>query len=554
MVTRTATTGGAVEYSPVVYNSPAAGLMDLFKYFAGTQTSGSSSGVVSQQGQTAPLEALIAMMSDPANLENLVASMFQKGAAQVPGLTQQFANATGTRTTNNNMLGLSLAELNQSIAQAIAQAAVQQTNNAAQAAGKLAEVNKVQSTSGQQTQKTAAAPGAAGKGLLTLGGLYGLNRFEKELGLGKSKDSTASSGGTVSTTPVFSGTPGVNSPVDVVSGVEAGFNPSIQIGSGSTIPPIEAFNIDIPSISFDAGSSVSDLGGGGGFDYTPDFGDGGAEFDFDFFGFADGGLVTGMDDPRRRRTSPAFFNSVRPGAPATLDFEGIGARNSPLPPVIVVNTGTGAENTGTGSVDSETSTGNQGTGDSTSSTTDSPGNVNAQGSLASGLTAGVLSGNPITGLVVGLGNFFMKGLMDAIFSPPTAVTEEIGPPAPPTAEEEAIGVPSTQPTAEATGTPGAPDAPSDTPDAMGGGIGSDDSSAGTGDTGGDTGGADSSGFIDGGVVKAQDKKHRRGIDLIPIKATAGEYVLPLDTVELIGVEILDELVAATHTAVKGGTR
>lgn len=545
------TSSGAVEYAPVAYTSPLPGLVDLFKYFAGTQTSGSTSGTVSQQGQTAALEALIAQMADPASLENLVSSLFQKGAAQVPELTKQFANATGTRTTGNNMLGLSLAELNQSLAQAIAQAAVTQTNNAAQAAAKLGEINKVQNTSGQQQQKTGAAPGAAAKGLLTIGAGYGLNK------LGKSSDNTAATGATSPTTPILSGTGvGPSAPIDVVSGVQAGLNPGVEVGTTSAFPTIESFNIDIPTIDFSspAQSFGSNVGGDFG---AGDFGSG-AEFDFDYFGFADGGLVA--EDPRRRRTAPAFFNSVRPGAPAALDFEGIGARNSQIPPIIVINSGGGGGTENTGSVDSEST----GTGDSTSATTDSPGNVNAQGSLASGLTAGVLSGNPITGLVVGLGNFFMKGLIDAIFSPPAAtpeatVGEEVGPPTDtPDAMAGGLGAP------DSMGAPSASDETGNTGEASGTDS-SSSSDAGAG-TGADSSASDA-GFADGGVVptkkkkyadggeiKAQDKKHTQGIDLIPIKATAGEYVLPVDTVELIGIDVLDEIVAATHSPLRGETR
>lgn len=144
-------------------------LVDVSKYLAGTAQGGSQT----TKGQTAPLEAILAQIMAPGNLEALVANLFSQGAAQVPGLTAQYANATGTRTSNNSMLSQSLAELNSSLSQAIANAVVQQQQVAAGAASNLGNINK----STTQQQKT--EPGNLMKALIPSIGGFALNRAGK---------------------------------------------------------------------------------------------------------------------------------------------------------------------------------------------------------------------------------------------------------------------------------------------------------------------------------------------------------------------------------------
>lgn len=63
------------------------------------------------------------------------------------------------------------------------------------------------------------------------------------------------------------------------------------------------------------------------------------------------------------------------------------------------------------------------------------------------------------------------------------------------------------------------------------------------------------GLKDGGRVRPQgfvaSDKHPDGIDTVPARLTKGEYVLPTDTVDAVGVENLDALRAATHTPARG---
>lgn len=86
---------------------------------------------------------------------------------------------------------------------------------------------------------------------------------------------------------------------------------------------------------------------------------------------------------------------------------------------------------------------------------------------------------------------------------------------------------------------------SDAPD---GGDGAGDGGAGDGGGSGDGGGGD--GFADGKKIKAKNKVEASGIDKVQIHATPGEYMLPVDTTEILGEDFLDSIVAATHTPLR----
>jgi len=156
--------------TPIQYQSPLPGILDLVKYGVGSKTTETARTT----GDTDALSRLLSTLN-PENLQALVANLFAQGAAQVPGLTSQYANATGTRVTNNSMLGSSLAQLNQTLAQSIAQAAVQQQQVAGQVAGKISDTNKT------TTAEKTTSPGKPGAVLLpTLAG-FGLNRLGKSM-------------------------------------------------------------------------------------------------------------------------------------------------------------------------------------------------------------------------------------------------------------------------------------------------------------------------------------------------------------------------------------
>lgn len=73
---------------------------------------------------------------------------------------------------------------------------------------------------------------------------------------------------------------------------------------------------------------------------------------------------------------------------------------------------------------------------------------------------------------------------------------------------------------------------------------------GEGDGGGGDGGGDGGGEFDGGIQDAANTKESSGIDKKLIHVTPGEAVLPVDTVQALGEDFIDQLIAATHTPLK----
>lgn len=127
---------------------------------------------------TGPLQQAFAQASTPMDqqlYDNLIASIFQKAAVQVPTLTAALANATGSRTTGNSPLALALNEQNNQAARdsaaAILAHQLEQQKIAASAAANLANVTR-SSTQKQQTQS------AVNPLLTTLIG-FGLNKLDK---------------------------------------------------------------------------------------------------------------------------------------------------------------------------------------------------------------------------------------------------------------------------------------------------------------------------------------------------------------------------------------
>lgn len=93
-------------------------------------------------------------------------------------------------------------------------------------------------------------------------------------------------------------------------------------------------------------------------------------------------------------------------------------------------------------------------------------------------------------------------------------------------------------------------------------AGSSDGTPGgdTGDTGdsgdggsagaGDGGGSGDGGEYDGGIQEADNLVQKSGIDKKLIHVTPGEAVLPVDTVQALGEDTIEALIAATHTPLK----
>lgn len=651
--------------APIAYESPLPGLVNLLKYFGGEnqRTENSGTGVNVQQGQTGALEAILAQMSAPGNLQNIVGQLFAQGAAQVPGLTAQFANATGSRVTNNSSLAQALALLQQNIAQSIAAAAVDQQKTVMTGAAELGKINKTNTETQTKSanQKTAAPSGTKDKSIAALLGMTLLNKTgvgDKLKGIGAAIPSGGGSDGAA---------------LPNISIGDAGFDGDILGGAGGSP---DAFAFDTPVIDgsfnevgsafdspqvFDAASELSGISGFEGFDFgsgveinegfdaastaveayeLADYGeaiDSGSELlytdadysevlDFDFGSFfADGGLVGRDGRPVNMvRNRPFMGQTARPLPQLALNASTAPQQTQMKVPQGKLGTSQQKRKRSESIVDPQESGGDN---PSVSPTAPGiPGGINPAKSVAIGLLGLALGAPPAAAVAAALKNAVVQGLVSAMFGRPTTVnTREMG------GEEEAMGMAAMQgmanetqtigigdetntigpaPGEEIGGIPGAmdegtgyrgenpnpaegavPSGDSGTPagdvsagdatnsgDAMGGahggtdgggtsgggdasagdssasadgGDGSGDGSGGSGDSGGGPGGDGSgdgsgNGYKDGGKVKGK----ATGIDKKLIHVTPGEYVLPVDTVQYLGLDVLDEIVAATHVPIR----
>jgi hypothetical protein len=339
--------GGQSPVAGINYSSPLPALMQLLQYMGGTKTAGSESGgsstsgnaTTNTTGQTDPLMALFMQSMDPNNLSNLVSNLFAQGAAQVPGLTAQFANATGTRVDNNTMLAQSLAMLNQNLAQSIAQAQVQQQANVSvPAATQIAKSNttqnqqQVQATTQNKTSTSTTSPGnlksAVGTGAAAAGAGFLLNKFGDSI-LGKGKGAPGANTAAVPVTPNLAATDygiapaqdfGNEAPLAGGTFVPASTNLGSNvvdvnpISDGGGVDAAVPLDVGAP----DAGSDVVDFGpdasdasidAGVAQDVSDSFDS--SEFDFSDF-FADGGTV-GLARPSNSRIIIRGKNSYADG-------------------------------------------------------------------------------------------------------------------------------------------------------------------------------------------------------------------------------------------------
>lgn len=626
----------------ITSNSPVAGIaqpasavpsiLDLLKYIGGSKTTtagseagnasttGNTSGVNTQQGQTGPLEAIISQLSDSNNLANLVANLFSQGAAQVPGLTTQFANATGTRVDNNTMLGQSLAMLNQNIAQAIAQSVVQQQGTAATAAGKLADVNKTNtnnqataqqtSTNKTATQTATTQPASIAKVAGSAGGVLLAGSLLNKLG----------SKAPVSTAPIDisnANFPGLNIPA-----LEGSFGPSVTdasapilVGGGTTDDAAGGFVDDGAAGAAgagdvaDAGAAVADAGAD--VVANADLSDVSDSFDAsDIFGFKHGGSVPPMQPKVKiNRTQPKGYadGGTVEGDPNQPIARNIPFRGSPLnagaqqavhfvltpvPAGGAVDPVAGKRRGISGVEDGASDSSVQGSATAASvapggAGTDATANSVGEGTNAPAVGIGgiaVAIANALTGnvpaAIASLGkSVAVNQIVSALTSGNSAggaTGAQGGVSTGLTGEDtdsaegvSAIGEggvagdgnagAASSSAAASTGLSGdsVADAGAAAGDGAGGagdagsGDGSGDAGGGSGDAGGGDGagsaGGGDGGFAAGGRIKPRIKADTEGVDKELIRATPGEYVLPLDVVEYLGRDNLDELISLVHT-------
>jgi hypothetical protein len=166
------------------------------------KTSGGGSSSTSSTSSSANIDPLMqifgqqAASSTPEGMQAMLQQLFTQGAQQVPGLTQQFANSSGSRVAGNSGLNLALGDLNKTLASQAAQLMMQQQAQAAGTAGQIAQATRGQTTTQSSTpnQQTVQTGNPKAAGLATLGGL-GLNAADK---LGLLKGLKGSIGGAAS--------------------------------------------------------------------------------------------------------------------------------------------------------------------------------------------------------------------------------------------------------------------------------------------------------------------------------------------------------------------
>lgn len=245
----------------------------------------SSSQTQTSTANTAPLQGVYDRASAPMDSKvyaDLIASIMQQGAQQVPTLTAALANATGSRSSTNSPLALALNQQNNQSAQAAAAAILaqqnQQAQTALQAANGIAGATKTVNTSGANK---------AGGNVDPMTGLLGgflLNQADKRGWMDKAGSAIGSGFESMFNTNTAS--------VPAWGDLFSGANTSTMDGVGAAS---DGFQFTMPSMDFGFNDVASNLGNFT--DYLPDLGGVG---DFvsnigssigSFFGFADGGPI-----------------------------------------------------------------------------------------------------------------------------------------------------------------------------------------------------------------------------------------------------------------------
>lgn len=302
-------------------NSGLLAIMEAAKYLMGnaatttggnTNTSTTGKNVTTSDADLAALRQVFAQQSDPNGLMNEVLRMFDAAAQQVPVLTTQYANATGSRVSGNSALRDSLAVLNTDLARSIAQSVVQQQANASTTAGRIADATRSQTQTQEQQQVQQRAPQVVttkpatnpllAAGVTTLGG-WALNKYGKA-----NPPRTGGAGGNVESGDYGAGTAPTAAAAEPTGiAFPAGATPQnmdFQIDS-PVVAPTPSVGVAQPTALNDFVDIGGDLASGFGADlvdeaidiggsFVPDLVDEGSSLIgdiFDFIGFADGGAV-----------------------------------------------------------------------------------------------------------------------------------------------------------------------------------------------------------------------------------------------------------------------
>lgn len=565
----------------------------LQSLFGSGKTTTKSSSTANTAGLQGVYDAAMKPM-DQQLYDNLIASIFNKAATNVPTLTAALANATGGRTTGNSPLALALNEQNNMASKEAAAAILAQQNKqlelAGQAAGGIAQATR----SSSQTQQTKPPVNP----LLTAGLGFLANQADKR-GWFDKLGNKMFGGGTDPATSSFSPmalsdfmSPGMmpdtafTSFNDVSAGGfnmfsdfndlgSFGFNP-MDLGGMSLF---DSAPVDLVS-GMDFGFNPMDLGGSSFFDAAPIediwnfggglFADGGMVGGTRMNSYADGGVV--RNRPMMGIPDPRMGTSVINGMPANgVPRQSGGMQRGMQMPGVATD-----------------SDGNTGLGDGSELSLDGE----------NALAADAAAGYPQRDAMMGMFAQALAGMVLAGIAPPVAavtnltgitkspmglltgmarsgLSQDTGARASPVKGPGQMTITDLPPLdggADATGNGvvvGGPIASFSGTVTDLGTLGSEGGVGGYGGVGGDTGGADTAGiagvYEDGGVTVAGPAAKKstmtsKGKDTVPAKSTVpgggtvnfqpGEMVIPVDVVNSMGQQFFQRLIDAYHKPIR----
>lgn len=352
-------------------------LPQLLTQLMGQKSSSSTSKTTTGTANVDPLMAAFDKAMQQGNFSNpdmqqLIASIFQEGAKNVPALTSQYANATGSRVSGNSGLQLALGDLNRQMSVAGAEAVLKHQQagvaTATQAAGGVAQATRSETSNTAVGEKKGANPkSTTGMGLAGLllnqadkrgfldafksgkagagtGGLFNVGTGAEQFSPIMDYQGNVASGGALQGDPYFGGDMISDSPVSFASsGADGAMDFGGDIGGGL----LHDFGA-----SFGAGELFSpemDLGADFSYDFASDFDVGGGFEEFvnfeEFFanggmprsrpmrGYADGGVVgtptlrnkNNMGNRPSPVATPALNYRMMEDGPVTVNGPGMGA-------------------------------------------------------------------------------------------------------------------------------------------------------------------------------------------------------------------------------------
>lgn len=168
---------GVIAEKTLPTTDPSQLLASLF----GSGTKIDNTSTTTQNADVSGLQNVLANLSksmSPELYQQLITSIFQTAAEQVPQLSQALAGSIGTRTSGNSPLALALNEQNNKAAAAAASTIMQHNLQTQQAAGNIA-ANLAQATSSKTVSNTGTEKTPAVNPLVSTALGFALNKADK---------------------------------------------------------------------------------------------------------------------------------------------------------------------------------------------------------------------------------------------------------------------------------------------------------------------------------------------------------------------------------------